>query len=137
MKRLSRILYTCTVGLTLAAIDGPFRSAGADEARPLAIGNQIVAILRTGDTLNGKEWSVADRINHVQDVIAKHLGGRRFEITGKALGERVHVYVNGDFTLAVTPADAKATGFKSAKDLAPKWRKALLKALDNAGNGGN
>jgi hypothetical protein len=91
-----------------------------------------VLVLRSGDTLNGKEMSIQDRINHVQDVFPKYLGGRAGKITWKKWGERVHLYLNGDFVLAVTPADAAATGYKTADQLAPIWAERLQRGFDLA-----
>ncbi len=86
-------------------------------------------MIRVGDTLNGREMSVQDRINHVQDVFPKYLGGPNGRITWKKWGDRVHLYLNGDFVLAVTPADAQATGYKTADTLAPIWAQALQRAF--------
>jgi hypothetical protein len=110
-----------------------------DEARPLIIGSTRLLIIRNGDTLNGRPMSVAERIGHVQDVFAKHLGGKYAKVTWKNWGDRVHLYLNNDFTLAVTPADAAATGYKSAAQLAPVWVQALRKGFNEAhvqGKGG-
>jgi hypothetical protein len=119
---------TLLAGALLAA--GALFLAGSparaqDEPKPLIIGANRVLTIRVGDTLNGREMSVQDRINHIQDVLPKHLGGALGKITSRKWGDRVHLYLNGDFVLAVTPADAKATGYKTAEQLAPIWAHAL------------
>lgn len=124
MRCLARLaLVTVVSGITLLGPAAP--PASAQDSAPLIIGTNRVLTVRAGDTLNGREMSVQDRIGHLQDVFAKYLGGQHGKITSKKWGERVHLYLNGDFVLAVTPADAKATGHKSAETLAPLWLKAL------------
>lgn len=124
MHRLFR-LAVLTVAAGAVLLPGSSARAQDDGPRPLVIGSNQLFTIRTGDTLNGKEWSVRDRINHVQDVFAKHLGGQQGKFTWKAWGDRVHLYLNGDFVLAVSPADAQSTGYKSAMQLAPVWLKGL------------
>jgi hypothetical protein len=72
-----------------------------------------------------KGMLVQDRVDHIQDVAAKHLGGEALTFTIRAVGERRHIDVNGEFIVAVTPEDARATGHKSAESLATLWRAAL------------
>jgi hypothetical protein len=117
------------VGLALGA-GAPARAQ--DEAAPLIIGTNRLLMLRHGDTLNGRPMTVQERINHVQDLFPKYLGGPMGRITSKPWGDRVHLYLNGDFVLAVTPADAKGTGYKSAAQLAPVWAKALQRGFEEA-----
>ena len=54
------------------------------------------------------------------------------KVSSKTWGDRVHIYLNGDFVLAVTPADAQATGYKSAAQLAPVWVNAVKKGFNEA-----
>lgn len=124
MRCLARLAAVTVVsGITLF---GPgIRPASAQEATPLIIGTNQVLTVRTGDTLNGRDMSIEDRIGHLQDVFAKYLGGQHGKFTSKKWGDRVHLYLNGEFVLAVTPADARATGYKTAAALAPVWHKAL------------
>lgn len=110
-----------------------------DEAEPLIIGSTRLLMVRAGDTLNGRPMTVGERIGHVHDVYAKHLGGKYARVTSKKWGDRVHLYLNNDFVLAVTPADAAATGYKSAEQLAPVWAAALRKGFNEGhvqGKGG-
>lgn len=131
MLRLARLaLITALTGVVLA-VGTPVR-AQDEEARPLIIGTNRVLMLRSGDTLNGRQLSVQDRINHVQDVFPKYLGGPAGKITWKKWGDRVHLYLNGEFVLAVTPADAAATGYKTAEQLAPIWLEKLQRGFDLA-----
>jgi hypothetical protein len=105
----------------------------------LVIGPTRVLMVRQGDTLNGRPQSPQDRIAHVHDIFAKHLGGKYAKFTTKGWGDRVHIYINGDFVLAATPADAKANGYKTSAQLAAVWTEALKKAFDAAhveGKGG-
>ena len=128
MHRLFR-LAVVTVAAGAALLPGSAVRA-QDEARPVVIGSNRLFLIRSGDTLNGKEWSAQDRINHIQDVYAKYLGGQVGKFTWKPIGDRVHIYLNGEFVLAVTPADAQATGYKSSGQLAPIWVKGLQKGFD-------
>lgn len=135
MHRLTRLAAGLLVAGTIASA-GVLSSArpalAQDSAKMLTIGATPVFLIRVGDTLNGSEWTIQDRISHVQDVFAKHLGGQYGKFTWKKWGDRVHIYLNGDFVLAVTPADARATHHKSAETLAPIWVKGLQKAFDQS-----
>lgn len=113
-------------------------AARAQEAgRPLIIGATRLLVVRNDDTLNGRPMSVDERIGHVQDVFAKYLGGKYAKITSKKWGDRVHLYLNNEFVLAVTPDDAQATGYKSAEQLAPVWADALRKGFNEGHVQGN
>jgi hypothetical protein len=113
-----------------AAADPKATSAPKGPGKPVVIGAQEVLYLRVGDKLNGRDMTVEDRIYHIDDVFAKHLGGRTATVSLRAIGGgRIHLYLNGDFVLAVTPADAAATGYKSSTILAPIWQKALQRAF--------
>lgn len=131
MHRFARLaMVTALLGAVLA-VGAPAR-AQDEEARPLIIGTNRVLVLRSGDTLNGRQLSIQDRINHVQDVFPKYLGGVAGKVTWKKWGDRVHLYLNNDFVLAVTPADAAATGYKTAEQLAPIWLEKLQRGFDLA-----
>jgi hypothetical protein len=133
MHRLTRLAAgLLAAGAIVAAglIPGARPAAAQEGSKLLTIGNTPLFLIRLGDTLNGKEWTVQDRISHIQDVYAKHLGGQYGKFTWKKWGDRVHLYLNGDFVLAVTPADAQATHHKTAETLAPVWMKGLEKAFD-------
>jgi len=110
-------------------------AAAQDEAKPLIVGATRLFTVRSGDTLNGRTQSVQDRLNHVHDVLPRHLGGQMGKFTTKKWGERVHIYLNGDFILAVTPEDARGTGYKSAEQLAPIWVAGLEKGFREAHSG--
>lgn len=133
MHRLTRLAAGLLAAAAIAAagvIPGARPAYAQDGSKLLTIGNTSLFLIRVGDTLNGKEWTVQDRISHIQDVYAKYLGGQYGKLTWKKWGDRVHLYLNGDFVLAVTPADAQATHHKSAETLAPIWLKGLEKAFD-------
>ena len=129
---MKNLLKLATAGvLAVSALAGSAALAQG-EAQPLIIGATRLMLIRNDDTLNGREMSVQDRIGHVQDVFAKHLGGKFARFTWKKWGDRVHLYLNNEFVLAVSPADAKATGYKSAEQLAPVWLAELKKGFTNA-----
>ena len=73
--------------------------------------------------------SIQERVDFIHDVGAKYLGGESVAFTIRPVGERQHIDVNGEFIVAVTPDDAKATGYKKASELAPIWRSALERAF--------
>ena len=103
-----------TAGALVAIAVGVAAPVAAQQSpQPLAIGNEIALYLRTGDRLNGKDWTINDRISHVHDITARYLGGRGHRLTTRRWGDRVHIYVNGEFVLAATPADARAGGYLS------------------------
>jgi hypothetical protein len=134
MIRLARLaLSALTAGaLLVSGLAGAGPAAAQGDDQPLKIGTTQVFIIRSGDTLNGRDWTVQDRIDHVQDVLPKHLANPNSRFTTKKWGERVHIYLNGDFILAVTPADAETTGYKSASTLAPIWLKGLQRGFKEA-----
>jgi hypothetical protein len=132
MKTLIRLALAVVTALSLAP------ALRAEDGKPLVIGGVRLFLIRGGDTLNGRDMSIDARIDHVQDVFAKHLGGKYAKFTWKKFGERVHIYLNNDFVLACTPADAKATAHKTAEKLAPIWLEGLKKAFNetHVGPGG-
>jgi hypothetical protein len=89
------------------------------------IGQETCFRFRTPD----KGQSIQQRVDHVQDIAAKYLGGDELNLTVRSVGERRHIDVNGEFLVAVTPEDARATGHPSADSLAGVWRSSLLKAF--------
>jgi len=130
MHRIARLTAAVLAAGTLLLSSGAAVRA-QEGSKPVIIGASWLFPLRSADTLNGKDWSIQDRIDHVQDVFAKHLGGQYAKFSAKKWGDRVHLYLNDEFVLAVTPADAKAAGHKSADTLAPIWMKALAKGFDD------
>ena len=73
--------------------------------------------------------TVQQRVDHLQDVSAKYLGGGPLRFRTRPVGPRRHIDVNDEFLVAVTPADAAATGYKTAAALAPVWQRALERAF--------
>ena len=122
--RFTRLITTALLfGLSFTGA-APSRAQG--EGRPLIVGNTRLLMVRTGDTLlHGQRMTISQRINHVQDIFARHLGGQAGRVTWKPIRDRAHLYLNGDFVLAVTPTDARLNGYKSAAQLAPVWARAL------------
>jgi len=127
---MTRLFLRCAA-IALAA--GALLTAGvavrADEGKYVIIENSHLFQIRNGDTLNGVQMSVQDRIDHIQDLFAKYLGGQTGKFTTKKYGERTHIYMNGEFVLAVTPADARSSGYKTTDKLAPIWVKHLAKGF--------
>ncbi|MCC2670828.1 MAG: hypothetical protein K0Q72_3299 [Armatimonadetes bacterium] len=132
MHRLTRLAAGLLAAGAIATVTtvGTRSASAQNSAKLLTVGNTPLFLLRVGDTLNGQELTIADRINKVQDVFAKYLGGQSGKVTTKKWGDRVHLYLNGDFFMAVTPADAQATHHKSTATLAPIWAAAFEKAFD-------
>ena len=130
---MHRIVRLVVAGLAAGAL---LLSSGVtvraqEDSKPVIVGATWLFPIRNGDVLNGKEWSIQDRIDHLQDVFAKHLGGQYAKFSAKKWGERVHLYLNDEFVLAVTPADAKSVSHKSAITLAPIWMKKLAQGFDD------
>lgn len=133
MIRLARLAFSAfTAALLLPGLLAAVPAAAQGDDQPLTIGTTQVFIIRNGDRLNGRSWTVQDRIDHVQDVLPEHLGNPNSRFTTKKWGDRVHIYLNGDFILAVTPADAGSTAYKSAAELAPIWLKGLQRGFEAA-----
>ena len=130
MVRLARIAATALAAAVLLAPGAPVRAQ--DESRPLIIGAARLFTIRSGDTLNGRSMSVGERIDHVQDVFAKYLGGQFGRFTWKKWGDRVHLYLNSQFVLAVTPQDAAATGYKNTEQLAAIWLRELQRGFEES-----
>jgi hypothetical protein len=130
MHRFARLVAAVLAAGTLLLSSGAAVRA-QEGSKPIIIGATWLFPLRSADTLNGKEWSIQDRVDHLQDVFAKHLGGQYAKFSAKKWGERVHLYLNDEFVLAVTPADAKAVGHKTAITLAPIWMKKLAQGFDD------
>jgi len=129
--RLAASLVVAVAAVAGSLSSVPARAQGAPGV--LKIGANWVTTLRNGDRLNGRDWTAQDRIDHVHDYIAKHLGGQNAKVTSRKIGERTHLYVNGDFVLAVTPDDARVNGYKTTEKLAAVWAPRLTRALHDAG----
>jgi len=129
---MSRRINAVLAGLALAAVSTAPLAAQDEKPKPLVVAGKQVLILRVGDTLNGQNLTIEGRISSADNVLAKHLGSKAGKFTSKNVGARVHIYLNGDFLIAATPADAKATGFKDAKALAETWLKKLKPAFKEA-----
>jgi hypothetical protein len=115
-KLLSGLMLVLVAGAAIAMSPSP----GA-----VVIGQTTCFRIRVTD----KGQSVQQRVDHIQDIAAKYLGGDAFKLTIRDVGDRRHIDVNGEFLVAVTPTDANATGHKSAATLAPLWRDALERAF--------
>jgi len=94
-------------------------------AGTVVVGNIICFRIRVPD----RQQTIQQRVDHIQDVAAKHLGGEPLRFAVRPVGARRHIDVNGEFLVAVTPEDAAATGYKTAAALAPIWRDALARGF--------
>src|SRR5689334_6663846 len=112
------------VGLLLALCAGP--AARAMEPRGTVVIGAITCFrIRVPD----RGMSVQQRVDYIQDIAPKFLGGDPVAFSIRPVGEEQHIDINGQFLVAVTPADAHATGYKTAAALAPIWRDALERAF--------
>jgi hypothetical protein len=123
---MRRSMNGALLGLILAVCAGALAPAAmAQPHGTVVIGTITCFRLRVPD----RGQSVQERVDHIQDMAAKYLGGDAIHLTIRTLGNRQHIDLNGEFLLAVTPDDARATGYKSAAQLAPIWRDTLESAL--------
>jgi hypothetical protein len=116
---------------------GTLLGAGACVAQenkivPIVIGGKQRINLRVGDTLNGRAVTIEERVQKVDEIFAKYLGGKKGKVTQKKVGQRIHLYLNGEYVLAATPADAKAGGYKKVEQVAAAWEKALTTAFNES-----
>lgn len=112
---------------------GHAQSEASTAPQGLTIGGNYAFHIKCPDTLNGERWSIQMRVDHFQDICAKYLGRPGTRFTGKMVDrERVHLYLNGEFILAVTPKDAQINKCKKPAELAPIWKKKLQAAFDDA-----
>jgi hypothetical protein len=128
--KIARRCLAVALGITLAAGACVTARAQGKSLYPVVIGGRVRVNLRVGDTLNGRAVTPEERVQTIDEVFAKHLGGKKGKVTAKKVGDRVHLYLNGDFILAATPADAKAGGYKKVDEVAAAWQKSLQKAFD-------
>jgi hypothetical protein len=130
MHTVARLAAGALAACALLAVGPPARAQ--DEAQTVVIGTTRLFTIRVGDTVNARQLTVQERIDHIQDVFAKYLGGPFGKITWKPWRDRVHLYLNGEFLLGVSPEDARATGYKNAQQLAPIWANALQRGFKEA-----
>lgn len=121
---MGRWISRACVGLFLVLCVGP--AARAMEPRGTVV---IGAISCFRFRVPDRGMNVQQRVDYIQDIAPKFLGGDPVEFSIRPVGEEQHIDVNGQFLVAVTPADARATGYKSAAALAPIWRDTLERAF--------
>jgi hypothetical protein len=90
----------------------------------VVVGGTDCFVIRSPD---GAE-SIASRVWRIHSVFANHVGRTPGRFTIRADGARRLISLDGDFLVAVTPADALATHHESAATLAPVWRDQLERA---------
>jgi hypothetical protein len=100
--------------------------ARADAPVTVMIGSTMCFAIRQPD---GK-LTAQQRADAIQDVFIKYLGGNKGVFTTRPVGKKVNIYLNGDFVVAATPADATASKFKTPAKLAANWKALLLKAFN-------
>jgi len=100
--------------------------ASADRPVIVMIGSTKCFAIRQPD---GKR-TVQQRADGIQDAFIKHLGGSKGAFTTKPAGQNINIYLNNDFVIAATPADALAAKQKTAKVLASQWTALLQKAFN-------
>jgi hypothetical protein len=125
------------IGFAFAAclLFGLLRSAtacrgGAEAQVPVVIGSVECFVVRCPDG----ELSAADRVDHIQDVFAKHLGSPTGEFAVRKSPEKgstkLQILLNGDQVVNVTSNDARATRYRKPEEVAQLWMKALQHAFD-------
>jgi hypothetical protein len=100
----------------------------AAEPTNVVLGNTDCFVIRAPD---GDE-SITARVDRIRDVFLGHVGETPGRFTIRADGNRRLIYLDGDFLVAATPADALATHHESAATLAPVWREQLQRAWEEA-----
>jgi hypothetical protein len=121
---MQRIISRLLTGLMLTLVAGGAIAMGPPRGT-VVIGQATCFRIRVVD----RGQTVQQRVDHIQDLAAKYLGGDTITFTIRNVGERRHIDLNGEFLVAVTPGDAKATGHKSPSTLAPLWRDSLERAF--------
>jgi hypothetical protein len=124
VMQMRHIVGRALAGLTLALAVSAAWAVGQPKGT-VVIGQVTCFRIRVPD----KGETIQQRLDRIQDVAAKHLGGDDVTFAIRPVGERRHIDVNGEFLVAVTPEDARATGHKSAATLAPVWKGALERAF--------
>jgi hypothetical protein len=130
MRRVSIVSAVVAAALTLPAPLAAQDGLAADQTNHpvmVTIGQVECFRLRVPDGWLG--MSIEQREEKIQNVFAKYLGGPGVRWTSKTIRGREHLYMNGDFLLAVTPEDARATGVKRVADLAKSWMARLADAF--------
>lgn len=104
----------------------------AAEPVNVVLGTTDCFVLRVPDG----DTSAAERAARVRTVFESRRGEPPGRFTLRAEGPRRLIYLDGDYLIAVTPADAQATHHESAATLAPVWRDRLRHAwLENVTGG--
>jgi len=117
--------------LTLAVLGPASLLGGSGVAAPegmVILGNTTCFRIRVPD---GSK-TIQQRVDHIQDVVARYLGSSAARFTVRPIRDRRHIDLNGEFLLAVTPEDAKATGYKTAEALAKVWVPKLRMAFQES-----
>jgi hypothetical protein len=76
----------------------------------------------------GGDPSIEARVARVRQVFEEHLNRTPGRFTIRVDGSARQIYLDDEFLIAVTPADALATHHESAATLAPVWRDRLQQA---------
>ena len=123
-RRAALIALAASSALLFAPMTGA-RAEEGDDGR-VQIGSVSCFTIRRPDG----RMIIRQRVFRVHNVFAKHLGGSKAAFTTNVTPTRAQIFLNGDFVVAVTADDAKATGYKRPADLAAVWVKSLQRAFD-------
>lgn len=92
---------------------------------PVKIGSVSCFLVRRPDG----PWSREQRVARIHHIFAKHLGQAHANFSTRRRGDRIDLFLNGDFLIGVTAEDARATGQPDAATLAKIWLARLQKAF--------
>ncbi len=124
VEQMRQTVVRALAGLCLTVMVGA-AGAATQPRGTVVIGEVTCFRIRVPD----RGQTIQQRVDHIQDLAPKYLGGEHVTFTIRPVGDRRHIDLNGEFLVAVTPDDARATGHKSAETLAPVWRGALERAF--------
>jgi hypothetical protein len=105
-------------------------SAYGDAQVPVVIGSVECFVVRCPDG----ELTAADRVDHIHEVFARHLGSPKGEFavrkSPKPGSTKLQILLNGDQVINVTSNDARATRSQKPEEIASLWMKALRHAFE-------
>lgn len=118
------------LGALALALALPARAVAEERPPRVLIGNAYCFMIRRPDGA----LTARQRADAIQDVFARHLGSGQGSFTlrkaPRGPGGRVEIRLNGDPVITVTDADALATRYRTASELAPIWKQALVDAFN-------
>ena len=125
---LAGVLMVVPLSLVLFPTGAAARTG--DPQVPVIIGSVECFVVRCPDG----ELSAADRVDHIHEVFAKHLGSSTGEFavrqSPKKGSTKLQILLNGDQVINVTSNDARATRYHKTEEVAAIWVKALERAFE-------